>query len=203
MSALLRQLLFLGLAALLTWWTLLQAPKAAVAPPGGQEPIRAAAPPITVTTHRSEPDSAASAPAPPEAETEPETQAPPPPELGAPEGEGEKAAAQSEPEPEPEPAPERERRETLQNDSTLVEAPRRELSGEVRRGFATVLVAAPEDQLDIARAFGEEVVLVPRAALDPNAESPTYFRVDAAGGVETVRSRPPLESIRFAKNFIT
>jgi hypothetical protein len=61
-----------------------------------------------------------------------------------------------------------------------------------------VLLAAPEDQLAIARFFGEELVLVPRAALDPTTAAPEYFRLARAGAptVERVAAAPPLENHR-------
>jgi hypothetical protein len=60
-----------------------------------------------------------------------------------------------------------------------------------------VLLASPREQLDIARFFGEELLLVPRASIDPRQERAHYFRL--AGDpprVERVDARPPLESWR-------
>ncbi len=85
----------------------------------------------------------------------------------------------------------------LMRDPTLLAAAGAELSGEERRGFATVLLAAPEEQLAIARFFGEELVLVPRAAIDPETADPRWFRVaEEIARVEEVRGRPPLERYR-------
>ncbi len=83
-------------------------------------------------------------------------------------------------------------------DAQLVADARRELSGEVRRGFRTDLLCAAEDQIDIARFFGEQLVLVPRQALDPDVESPRWYRLDVDGQpfVETVSDREPLELYR-------
>jgi hypothetical protein len=84
-------------------------------------------------------------------------------------------------------------------DSDLVETARRELAGESRTGFATVLLATPEDQLAIARYFGEELLLVPRKALAPGPEGARWFRIDledAAAPVRRVSGPPPLEGFR-------
>lgn len=88
--------------------------------------------------------------------------------------------------------------EELMTDPTLLEAARQELTGQARKGFTTVLLSAPEDQLAIARHFGEELVLVPRSALDPRNASPRYFRIALEGpeAVEIVPGRPPLERFR-------
>lgn len=90
----------------------------------------------------------------------------------------------------------------LERDPELAAAAHAELSGEVRRGFDTVLLAAPEEQLDIARAFGEELVLVPRRALDPAGKA-HYFRLelDGAPRVERVGEAPPLELRRYRDLF--
>ena len=88
--------------------------------------------------------------------------------------------------------------ETLMSDPGLLADARAEFSGGNKRGFATVLLAAPEDQLAIARFFGEELVLVPRRALDPELVDPRYFRVADSGEprVVEVESAPPLEGFR-------
>lgn len=165
-----------------------------------------------------EPEPADTAPAPdpepPVAEPEPAAAGPPPEELGTPDGEGELAAdAEVEIEADesatagdamaleasPAAAADAPRTATsLMSDQELLEAARAEVSGETRRGFATVLLASPEQQLGIARFFEETLVLVPRANLDPLAESPIYFRVAADGAerVETVAGRAPLEGFR-------
>jgi hypothetical protein len=82
-------------------------------------------------------------------------------------------------------------------DPSLLAAAEEEISGKERRGFTTVFLAAPEAQLAIARYFGEELVLVPRAAIDPEANDPRWYRVDGSPErVEEVRGRPPLEQYR-------
>jgi len=80
----------------------------------------------------------------------------------------------------------------------LLASARSELSGEVRKGFSTVFVTAPEDQVAIARFFGEELVLVPRAAMDPEATDSAWFRVSdsPAARIEHVRGHPPLARYR-------
>ncbi|MEE2940782.1 MAG: hypothetical protein VX460_10390 [Planctomycetota bacterium] len=87
----------------------------------------------------------------------------------------------------------------LQRDEDLLGVARSEVEGDVKRGFQTVLYSDPEDQLDIARAFGEQVVLVPRAALDPGAasEGVRSFRLDPASGrIIEVPGRPALDRFR-------
>ena len=58
------------------------------------------------------------------------------------------------------------------SDSELLASAKSELSGEVRKGFSTVFITAPEDQIAIAKFFSEELVLVPRMAMDPKATDP-------------------------------
>jgi len=131
----------------------------------------------------------------PEHEHEPSTAqqqpTPPPPERGSPEGE--EPAGQGEPLP-------LEVSAAMQ-DPALQERAREELTGKASQGFTTVLRSAPEDQADIARFFGESLVLVPRAALDPQASNPQYFTLDPAGAVRTVAGRPPLEEHRQYRDF--
>lgn len=87
--------------------------------------------------------------------------------------------------------------ESVMQDPELLAQARRELAEGQRKGLTTVLLASPEDQLEIARFFGEELVLVPRATLDPAAAAPRYYRLDAGSlGVETVASALPLEGPR-------
>jgi len=152
-----------------------------------------------------------------EAGAEPLAQAPPSPELGVPEGDPEAdapSAASAKPdgveppseEPVDEPVEDPGDRlaeadpasssvsELMHDDELLAEA-EREFSGAARRGFTSVLLAAPEDQIEIARTFGEELVLVPRSAIDPETASPSYFRLHPRdGAIERVAARPPLES---------
>lgn len=94
--------------------------------------------------------------------------------------------------------------EALQSDEALLDEARRELEGKVKRGFQTVFLSDPEDQLAIARAFGEEIVLVPRAALDPDAKGVRSFRYDlAAGRVRDVAGRPELERFRQYRDLLS
>ena len=151
-----------------------------------------------------------------EPEVEPEP-APPPPELGAPEGDPEldeaptpeqladqEAAAEAPPEEptpeEPDDAarPDRPAPAELMRDRALLEAAREEFAGEVRQGFATQLLSSPEEQLGIARALGEELVLVPLSGIDPDAERPAWYRLTTGERprVERVEGRPPLDRYR-------
>lgn len=92
---------------------------------------------------------------------------------------------------------------SLASDPDLLAAAHVELSGEADVGFSTVLHSEAANQLDIARAFGEEVVLVPRAALDPEAaHPPTWYRIapdslrSGRPRVEEVSGPPPTERYR-------
>jgi len=213
MTFLLRQSFGFGLALALTWWLLYRAPAPTPAVgvtdsvgPVGLEPVVENAVDVS--------DLAAVAPQPPQTVADaPETVAiPPPPEAGSrdgsPEGEAPEAISDHErdsdvaaPVHEPSPAevgPPRPDAVQLATDRTLLAAAERELSGEAALGFSTVLVSSPEDQLEIARAFGEEVVLVPRAALDPEAAGVVSYQLDlsAAPRVVEVAGRPALERYR-------
>ena len=214
MTAAIRQLFFLGIATALSWWFLLR-------PPTSGEVLsvpQAAAGPIEVRTQVASAAAAsapASEPAPEQADPEPSepTPAPPPPELGTPEGKPDPELPDNVTPPEqPEPADVAEEQPTensdqsslrssmaqLRADSDLLEEARRDFAGETRQGFATVLLASPEDQLDLARTFGEQLVLVPRSALDPEGQRPFFYRLrlEGAGSVERVDERPDLESYR-------
>lgn len=109
----------------------------------------------------------------------------------------ESALAEAE-QPAEESVPEAPSIEQLAQDSSLLAEARQELEGDIRRGFTTVLLASPEDQLELARAFGEELVLVPKSAIDPNSTNPSYFRLRTTGPprVETVHGRPELSKYR-------
>lgn len=88
--------------------------------------------------------------------------------------------------------------EDLMADPSLLSAARSELSRESSQGFATVLLATPEDQLAIARFFGEELVLIPRSAIDPETELPRYFRItpEDPARPEAIVGQPPLAGYR-------
>jgi len=161
---------------------------------------------------RSEPVLAAEVP-PGEGESEAGRAAPLAPVLELPEpshpvlgpGTGSAPQAVSEaPPPEPEPASQagkegpRAAIESLMHDTELLAEARTELAGGLHKGFSTVLLAAPEEQVEIARFFGEELVLVPRTALDPSHPSPEYFRLSVTGApsVERIGGGPPLEDHR-------
>lgn len=210
MSLLLRHTLLIALSALLSWWFLLRATVDETAPPAEPRteesreltidliPFFASEEQVAAAPSEPEPEAQAAAPAPeplapaPEPEEVPDEVAPPPPERGDPEGEGEETESVTETAEE---ARDREASEMMANPE-LVETAEREVRGEATQGFETVLVASPSDQLDIARAFGEEVVLVPRSALDVDSERSAYFRLGPGGSIETVRERIELSSFR-------
>ena len=71
---------------------------------------------------------------------------------------------------------------SCQADEALMAQARVELSEGARKGLTTVLLAAPEEQLEIARFFSEEVVLVPRSTLGEGASPrPEQLACDRPG----------------------
>jgi hypothetical protein len=84
-------------------------------------------------------------------------------------------------------------------DTRLLDEAREEFARGEPNGFETVLLARPEEQIEIARFFREELVLVPRRALAPDAEGAEgagYFRLAPSGAVEHVAGVPPLQQHR-------
>jgi hypothetical protein len=219
------QLLLIAVSALLSWWFLLRVPNAPPPPsvpqvPGdltlllsplaalpSQEsgaPAEPTPPPAAVIrTPPPEPEEPTPPPPvepSPPAELVEEEPAPPPPEAGTPDGDPEGAAA---PPPEPEPEPREDlsaaaagELEQIERSTTLMEQATAEVTGRSRKGFLTTFLCSAGDQLDIARYFGEPVVLVPRAGLRPGAEY--YHRLVLTGepGIEEVRSPAPLDQYR-------
>ncbi len=213
------EVFLLAVAAALSWWFFLRRPEPIPRP----QPLPAAAAalptviPVTRTAEKKTPPPPAPEPAssqtkPPEPEPGPAgvaPPAPPPAELGTPEGEEKKEAAtetQKSPDPQAKDQPEekeaprldaRGRIQAVMKDSKRLEEAENELSGEARKGFATVLVATAEEQLAIARFFGEKVVLVPRSALDPQGKNPFFFELDPeTGRVLRNPGKPALENLR-------
>ncbi|QDV08060.1 hypothetical protein Poly30_35960 [Planctomycetes bacterium Poly30] len=146
----------------------------------------------------------------PEPQPEPEPEAEPEPqvaaaELGTRDGdeEMEERSAPVEPDEPTEPEPAADPRPTatdLSRDVALQAQATRELSGaQASLGFTTTLISSPEDQLDIARAFGEDIVLVPRSALDDTAQAESFRlrpRSGSSSTIETLAGRPDLERSR-------
>ncbi len=120
------------------------------------------------------------------------TEAPPPVAAGSPAGGASPRDGAAERPPAPGSI------EALMSDPGLLAEARTEFARGHKKGFATVLLAAPEDQIAIARFFGEELVLVPRRAVDPESATPSYFKMSGSGEprVETVEGAPPLERFR-------
>jgi hypothetical protein len=223
-----RHIALLLVATVVSWWVFLYSPNPAtpsrhpapLSPPVTITPRFERRQPTEVepATHppaRPKPTSSAPPPEPDEAEDD--RVVPPPPELGAPEGvvdpEAVAESRDSEPTPpedkadtknEPHPIEQDADLESASNvaelmkDKSLLQKARDELTGKVRKGFATVLLATPEDQVHIARFFGEKLVLIPRRAIDPKRADPIWFRVGtgAPPSVDKVRGRPPLENYR-------
>lgn len=207
-------------AGALTWWFLFSVPA-----PELLVPAPAVSAPVIQVAHAApvvEPPAAASsqpaAPEPqpepqqkpqqePEPEPEPEAaddgQAPPE-EAGSREGQDD-GELQEEPEdgteskdPADEPPEPVDTLEELTEDRELLEAARKELDGEVKLGFSTRFIGAARDQLAIARAFGEQVVLIPRSALDDDDASASSYVLDLGRGnqVRKVPGRPDLSRFR-------
>jgi hypothetical protein len=211
---LLRASLFLAVSAVVSWHFLLRptdtapakAPKIArieiaVAPGVVPEPAADEAPSEAAPETNTEP---APAPEIPEAPIPEPEEAPPPPERGDPDGEEDIEAS----EPVPEVSKEEQARgeiASIRGSSVKVQRAADELSGKTRRGFRTVLYSSAEDQLAIARTFGEQLVLVPRKGLDP--KRPYYYLLDAAdsdsstGSVRRIAEKAPLEQFRQYRDF--
>ncbi|MEM1451683.1 MAG: hypothetical protein AAF957_24725 [Planctomycetota bacterium] len=223
MTSLLRQILSFALAIGLTWWLLYRAPgpepMAEPAPSTGPVSLR------PVTEHAVDVASFEELLTPPDPVEEEvqEDPTPPPPEAGSRDGAEDGEAAEKVEEPdEGIDALAAEAEETsdavateaaadaaddgpgpakitdLAQDQELLKAASKELAGTAAIGFSTTLISSPEDQLDIARAFGEELVLVPKNALDPNAKGAVSYRLDLSGTPRVVEipGRPPLERYR-------
>ncbi len=194
--------LLLAFSAIVSWWLFLRTPP--LTPPDTApgrptasvtvvpEVIAMATPPPTESTDTAnpadpdEPDLSASGP--------------PPAELGRPDGTG--SATGLEPTKQ-QAAPKPLESETSSIDSLLTDRRLRaeaeaELATASKPGFATVLLASPDKQLEIARFFGEELVLVPHTAIDPRTTKPCYYRLNIENQpfVEKITARPPLDGYR-------
>lgn len=203
MNRTVKGMVLVGASAWLSYWVLLRPPAEGTTPT-----------PRPAPSHRREglilaPATAARVPAP-----APSRPVPPPPERGTPEGkpaerrpEAPTAAAAPRAEKghqkKPPAAADRPRAEVLREElERLAAAPellaqaREELRGKTRRGFETVLLCAAEDQLAIARFFGETVLLVPKAAF--GGENPRYYRLELGPPARPVMhsGRPPLAQFR-------
>ncbi|MHC4849215.1 MAG: hypothetical protein ACYTEG_12270 [Planctomycetota bacterium] len=202
--SLVRALLFLAVSAVLSWHFLLRhTGEVPVLPQGAERMEMAVAPGIVPDA---EPEANAAAEIEPPAEVTPEPQpAPPPPERGDPDGDKEEKNAEPIPE-ETKPAEtsaQRARREVeqIRESGEQVEKAAEEVSGKTRQGFRTVLYSSAEDQLAIARYFGEQLVVVPRKGLDPRR--PHYYLVDAGGNGDVTRidEKAPLDRFRQYRDF--
>ncbi|MEM9802179.1 MAG: hypothetical protein AAGA20_17775 [Planctomycetota bacterium] len=206
-----RQLFAFALAAAITWWLLFRAPA-----PSAPAPVQTSGPvslrPIVETAFELA-DLEDPLPPPPEPEPEPPVEVPveepelPPDEAGSREGTEEGEAAEDVPDPVPEAEAEtapraaeteakgakRTRAAELMRDDELLDAAASELAGEAAIGFTTRIYSSPEEELEIARAFGEEIVLVPTAAKDTSASDVVSYRLDLSGTprVVTVSGIPP------------
>ena len=223
-----RQVLLLTVSALFSWWVFLYAPEDRLAPPDQTAPEAAPLNLLPIT----DPLPSKTAPASPSAPTlaesgsteierapdEERIETPPPAELGDPdagESENPKRVASAEPNQEDSPPnedlagadvfdeTEASQPEALMRDKALLALARDELSGESSQGFETILLASTEQQLEIARFFDEELVMIPKGFLDESDDDPHYFRLsaDPAPKVERVKGRPALESYRQYRDF--
>ena len=227
MKGLIRQAISYALALACTWWILFVAPGPS-SEPDPVEVAEPVAGPVSlqIVAEQSVEVASLDSDGPDgsdvEPESEPEIEVPlPPVEAGSRDGsedgtideqvaepdtaEGVDAAAAAADEPEvtaesqsTADGPERADAATLANDAELLDVAAQELAGTAKLGFSTALHSLPEDQLDIAKAFGELLVLVPRAALDPEAEGVVSYRLDVSGTprIVEVGGRPPLERYR-------
>ena len=83
----------------------------------------------------------------------------------------------------------------ISRSETLLQQATEEISGQARRGFKSVFLAAAAEQFAIARFFGEPLVLIPRAGLNPRA--PYYYQLTGnPPEVTKIREAAPLERFR-------
>ncbi len=215
-----RHLVVFTAAGLLTWWMLHFAPAPALAegePGSVRPPMRAQLQPSPepLETAAAEPaarepeatapepvEPAPAEPAPMEAapsETEPVAEPVAAAELGSRTGseEAERREAAREAGPQPIEDP-RETTDELARNSELLALAEDELGGaDVALGFATTLISEPEQQLQIAQAFGEEIVLVPKAALLEGSEALSFrMRPGASPRTEKLQGLPDLQRSR-------
>lgn len=223
---LLRHTFVLAVTAAVTWWVLFQAPAPGLVlaeASAEMPPLRAQLQPAaeTLTTEPQPPEpqpepapesAAATPPAQPApGEVEPvqadPVQAEPAPaepeplaaaELGSLSGTEDAERREAQETPEPAPQPERPTTDELATDVDLLRQAEDELSGvDVALGFATTLISEPEQQLQIARAFGEEILLVPKAALGSDSDAASFrLRPGVSNRKETLLGLPDLQNAR-------
>jgi hypothetical protein len=92
----------------------------------------------------------------------------------------------------------RQTTDELARSSELLAVAEAELGGaEVALGFSTTLISEPEQQLAIARAFGEEIVLVPKEALLEDSDALSFrLRPGRSLQMETLQGLPDLQRSR-------
>lgn len=215
----LRTLLLLGVAIALTV-VLLRWPFFPSAEAAGEPPLPSSSSPILELVTEwvaplleesastiQDPESPETVESPSERTTSPQTPSParPPAEAGTPEGELDspsRSVPSSESTPTPTPTPsgppkEPDPLEPMDSEAYLEQA-RQELEGESSLGFQTAFRCRPEDQLALARFFGEEIVLIPRTAIDPDNSRPLYYRLHPGppARIDTIEEAPPLERFR-------
>jgi hypothetical protein len=184
---LLRHSLLIVVSAALSWWLLLGRAPIETAPVREIPlPVPLVLEPLPPAPEAAAPPAQAPAPAPQAEEAAPESEpveevaaeeVPPPSELGTPEGEGDEAVLPGEVSEEPGAGGRMSAEAVMQDDALLARA-EAEYSGEVQRGFATTFLSSPADQIEIARFFGEELVIVPHRSNDPEASNPHYWKLD-------------------------
>jgi len=184
---LLGHLVLIAIAAVASWWFLLRPP----GEPGGAPPPASAGRGRAIVLNPAVSEGSA-----PEEDVSPSVAPPPPPppEAGTPDG----APEEAETEESAEAARDRSIRselETITKSKDLMRRAGAEVSGRTRRGFGTTFLCSARDQLAIARYFGEPVILVPRAGLDP--KNGHYYRLDLGrNAIEELRKAPPLSRYR-------
>ncbi len=88
----------------------------------------------------------------------------------------------------------------VMEDAGLRSQARRELAGEASQGFATTILARPEDELDLARFFGERIVMIPKQAF--GSEDPWWYGLDlATGEIRRHDGAPPLAAVQQAREY--
>ncbi len=214
MKTFLRHSILISISALLSWWLFLfQSHDASPRNPDPEPFVMA----LTPVLDNAPPSPVLEEPPAPEHEHEAAHEqdsaatGPPPPEAGTSSGseDGEIAHEAADPTEHAEEMDGMEEIEELEEsdssaaavmaDQGLLAAAEKEISGESRKGFSSVFLASAEEQLKIGKFFGELIVLVPKAAINPDNPNPYYFRVSLdqeSPQVEHVQGSPPLQQFR-------
>lgn len=194
-------LFLLAVATVLSYFFLLYKPGAPLVPAPEPERTDTLAVAPEVKPRRSEPEAVKADPPPkpqphsmPELPPQPETPAPepekkepefdpePPAERGDPKGE-EKGDSFAEAEKDAQRV--RNELKEIGRSKALLDKANKELSGKSKRGFETIIKTRSEEIIELARAFGGRILLIPKAGLNPKAHY--FYELDVTGTPKVVK----------------